>query len=64
MRRRDLEKKLTEMGWRPTGEASGMRHAVWRHPKKRHPIYVPIEDLILDSTAERLLDEAEGVRLP
>jgi len=60
MRRADLEKKLTEMGWRPTGEASGMRHAVWRHSKKRHPIYVPTEDIVLDSTAERLLDEAEG----
>ena len=60
MRRTDLERKLTEMGWRSTGEVSGMRHAVWRHQKKRHPIYVPIEDLILDSTAERLIDEAEG----
>jgi hypothetical protein len=60
MRRTDLERKLIEMGWRSTGEASGMRHAVWRHPKKRHPIYVPTEDLILNSTAERLLGEAEG----
>lgn len=60
MRRTDLEKKLTKKGWWPTGEASGMRHAVWRHPKKRHPIYVPMEDIILDSTAERLIYEAEG----
>ena len=60
MRRADLERKLTEMGWRSTGEASGTRHAVWRHAMRRHAIYVPIEDLILDSTAERILDEAEG----
>jgi len=64
MRRTELERKLMELGWRSTGEARGMRHAVWRHPKKRHPIYVPTEDIILDSTAERLIGEAEGVRLP
>jgi len=56
----DLERKLMEMGWRSTGEASGMRHAVWRHPKRRHAIYMPTEDFILDSTAERLIGEAEG----
>jgi len=60
MRRTDLERQLTERGWHATGEASGMRHAVWRHPKKRHTIYVPTEDIILDSTAERILGEAEG----
>lgn len=60
MRRTDLERKLMGMGWRSTGEASGTRHAVWRHTKKRHRIYVPTEDIILDSTAERLLGEAEG----
>jgi hypothetical protein len=60
MRRMDLERKLMELGWHSTGEASGKRHAVWRNPKKRHPIYVPTEDIILDSTAERLLGEAEG----
>ena len=45
---------------RPTGEARGIRHAVWRHPKKRHSIYVPIEELILDSTASTSSTRRKG----
>jgi len=59
VRRSELEKKLKALGWSPTGQASGSNHTLWVHPTKGK-LAVPRYDLIIDATAERLLDEAEG----
>lgn len=60
MRRSELERKLTALGWAPTGETSGVNHTKWVHPKSPEKLAVPIYDLVFDSRAESLLGEAEG----
>jgi hypothetical protein len=60
MRRTELEAALKERGWAPTGQASGTRHTLWRHARRRRPLAVPNQELILDSVAEALIAEAEG----
>ena len=59
MRRLELERRLKELGWVPTGEASGVNHTKWAHPNRRGKLAVPIYDLVFDSRAEALLSEAE-----
>ncbi len=59
MRRADLEQRLRDLGWQPTGQASGVRHVRWAHPKRRSTIAVPTEDLIINAVAEALIAEAE-----
>jgi hypothetical protein len=60
VRRSELEEKLRALGWAPTGLGSGKRHDVWAHQARGIKLYVPLYDLILDSTAERILADAEG----
>ncbi len=60
MRRTELEEKLKALGWATTGQASGQNHTLWAHPAKRAKIAVPNYDLLIDSTAERILSDAEG----
>jgi hypothetical protein len=60
MRRTDLERELRARGWEPTGEMSGERHTIWRHPEHPHAIYVPTEDIVIDAVGAAVLDMAEG----
>ena len=59
MKRSELEKKLKALGWVPTGEFSGINHTQWAHPNRPGKLAVPIYDLVLDSSAESLLIQAE-----
>jgi hypothetical protein len=59
MRRSELEARLRALGWLPTDQASGVNHRLWAHPTKPHKIAVPNYELIWNSTAERILDDAE-----
>ena len=57
MRRSELARKLRELGRVEAGEASGANHTVWVRQGRR--LAVPVYELICDSTAERLLEQAE-----
>jgi hypothetical protein len=60
VRRTELEQKLTALGWAATGQASGVNHTLWAHPSVPVKLAVPNADLILDITAARILEDAEG----
>jgi predicted RNA binding protein YcfA (HicA-like mRNA interferase family) len=56
MKRRDLEKRLRELGWRPARR--GRRHDVWTNGERE--IAVPRHNEINEYTAQAILKEAEG----
>jgi mRNA interferase HicA len=58
MKRRDLEKRLGDLGWRPVRH--GGRHDVWAKGEKE--IVVPRHKEINEYTAKAILKEAEGGR--
>ncbi len=59
MRRTELEQRLRDLGWQPTGQASGIRHLRWAHPRRSESIVVPTEDIVIDAVAERIITQAE-----
>jgi mRNA interferase HicA len=56
MRRRDLEKRLRDLGWRLARH--GGRHDVWA--KGERELAVPRHNEINEYTAKAILREAEG----
>jgi mRNA interferase HicA len=56
MKRRLLEQRLRELGWRP--ERHGRRHDVWR--RRELEVAVPRHREINEYTARCILREAEG----
>lgn len=56
MRRSDLEQELIKLGWTATTQVSGRNHLIWT--RKGRQVVVPQYDLVYDSTAERLLEQA------
>lgn len=58
MKRAELETKLKALGWVSSGK-SGSNHAAWTHPKKNRTLFVPVYDLIYDSNAAGILEDAE-----
>lgn len=57
MRRAELEARLRALGYAPLGQSSGKNHEVWLGRGRK--LYVPVYDLVLDSTAARILEDAE-----
>jgi hypothetical protein len=62
MRRAELERRILALGWFPTEDMSGRNHRVWRHPIKERVLFVPVTDLVMDVTAETLIERAEEGR--
>jgi predicted RNA binding protein YcfA (HicA-like mRNA interferase family) len=58
MKRRDLERRLSDCGWRLARH--GRRHDVWT--KDEREIVVPRHNEINEYTARAILREAEGGR--
>jgi len=58
MKRRDLEKRLRDLGWRIARH--GRRHDVWA--KEEREIVVPRHNEINELTAKAILGEAKGGR--
>jgi hypothetical protein len=51
---------VAALGWPAMGQASGVNHTRWAHPSVPVKLAVPNADLILDTTAARILEDAEG----
>jgi hypothetical protein len=58
MRRTELERRLTALGWRNTGRETGIGRLIWAHPKIGRVLAVLQTDLLMDATAQALLDQA------
>jgi hypothetical protein len=57
MGRKELERKLRALGYAPTGKMSGNNHVVWFGRGRK--VIVPVYEIIFDSTAARILEDAE-----
>jgi hypothetical protein len=62
--RRELENRLRELGWYPTGGTKRKGIWMWKHPRYRGSIGVPDLDILRDQDGNQILEFArKGVRL-
>ena len=59
MDRRELERRLRELGWYPTGGTKRKNQWMWKHPRYRGSIGVLDVDILFDRERSRLLEFAQ-----